>query len=57
MYNKILAQCNKCLRSTGFHITLLIGINAIIYLDLRELMRKMKRLNGKWSFYNIQYIR
>lgn len=55
MFAKFFSLCNKCLRSTGFHITLLVGLNILTYLDWRGLLEARNRLGGKWTLYLSQY--
>lgn len=51
MYAKFLSLCNKCLRSTGFHVTVLTGLNVLTYLNWCGLVEASDRLGGKWTFY------
>lgn len=51
MLAKFFSLCDKCLRSTGFHITLLVGLNVLTYLDWRGFLEARNRLGGKWTLY------
>jgi len=48
IFNKILSQFNKGLRSSFLHITILIGLNIYAYIDWKSYIRALeKRLNGE----------